>query len=668
MGSFTYGLTVAFDQPYRTQTATATSLVPPAAPFEVSIGGRGYPVDTEFKPYLRDAFRHRSIAAQREAIDLTNEPGEGTVNVEDLWRRGQNTWVLGAGQPYLDRKGSSPNRFWQSKGVETAFTWQLTMLPKAVQVYATTNASVAVLVVSDTVYVADGTTIKYSTNLATWATVTGGPSGTGVEFKSWATNGNTIWIAWGRGGIYKTTVGAGGMNPYVTKQPTGTTPAIITLVGWAGIYLMASSGPALYGGGGTFALTGITSRLPATTLFTHPNPAWVWVDTAWGDSEVYIAGYVNITGGSGAIFRTTTTTTGVNLLVPSLALPLEGGERPYCIFPYLNFEFIGTNLGVRMCRTISAYDPSGNAGDLEAGAIQPNIFQQLSGGPVLGITAHNRFVYFGWTKFDATSSGLGRLDISNFVDELTPAYVSDIMVPVQHHVAGCDWLTTTGTILDHSGAYSSPVVAVAFSGLWVNTPNARETTGYVDSGYITYGIPDDKVALQLSARAQNPLTGSLTGYLSVDQPLAQNYSEVGETFATSSRAPWTITQVRGEQYQVRIELNSDGTTGPTFNRWLLKSYPAVVSGKDIIVPLTLFREITEQGLVRPLDPYAEYAYLDGLRTTQQVISYVEGPFQATAIITAITWIPYAEQGRQGDRAGYNATCVVNLKTFPQTNS
>ncbi len=84
-------------------------------------------------------------------------------------------------------------------------------------------------------------------------------------------------------------------------------------------------------------------------------------------------------GTSGAIFRTTTQTDGTTLIVPVQALPFEGGEKPICIFSYLNFVFVGSNLGIRMCRTIEAYDPSGNAGDLEAGAIQPNLFSRSSG-------------------------------------------------------------------------------------------------------------------------------------------------------------------------------------------------------------------------------------------------------------------------------------------------
>ena len=78
---------------------------------EVSIAGRNYVLDTSFEPYRRDAFRHRSIQAQRESISLDNIPGEGTVNTEGLWRRLAEDWHNGAGQPYQDRKDSLDSRF-----------------------------------------------------------------------------------------------------------------------------------------------------------------------------------------------------------------------------------------------------------------------------------------------------------------------------------------------------------------------------------------------------------------------------------------------------------------------------------------------------------------------------------------------------------------------------
>ena len=74
---------------------------PPAdfpSPLPVLIGSRAFAVDTSSEVIRRDPFRHESIPSQREAVDLTDVPGEGTINVEGLWRRGQNTWHHGGGQ------------------------------------------------------------------------------------------------------------------------------------------------------------------------------------------------------------------------------------------------------------------------------------------------------------------------------------------------------------------------------------------------------------------------------------------------------------------------------------------------------------------------------------------------------------------------------------------
>lgn len=651
--TFRYSLTTRFNQPYNDQTSLFDSIVPPGTGFQVSIAGRKYLIDTSFEPYRRDAFRHRSIPAQRQAIDFTNQPGEGSVNTADLWRRSMDTWVMGAGQPYIDRKNALPNRFWQSKGITNQLPWQVSLLPKARKIYTSTEIT-RVIVVGKYMYVADGPTIKVSTNLVTWITITGSPGGT---FWAWTTNGYDLWLAFGTHGIYHTTAGSPSMSSYIT----GT----VTNVAWAGVYLLAFGGPHVW------QVTS-TGTLPATPLFTHPNSQWLWSDACWGDSEIYLSGYVNTgtpslyQGSNGAVFRTTTQTDGTTLIVPAQALPFEGGEIPITLFSYLNFVFIGTNLGVRMCRTIEAYDPSGNAGDLEAGAIQPNLFMPVKR-PVTAITAHNRFIYFAWQTFDTTSSGLGRLDLSNFVDDLTPAYVSALMVGSQAFIRDADWYAppTANQVLGIVAPFSSPVVAMDSTGLWVYDPQNKVTSGYVDSGYITYGIPDTKVAMALTLRALPPLNGSYRAFVSADQQLSANYSQVGETFTAIPSTLYSLTQIRGEQYQVRVTLSTNGSNGsPVLNRWTLKAYPAVVAGIQVSVVLMLSRMVTEQGVKRSYDPYEEYAFMENLRQSQQVVQYVEGSFVLTVIVTSLDWLPNREQGNRGLWRGYDADLVVYLKSLP----
>ena len=101
------------------------------------------------------------------------------------------------------------------------------------------------------------------------------------------------------------------------------------------------------------------------------------------------------------VYRSTIEPTGTALTVPVQALPMEGGEFVTALYGYLNFVFVGSNLGVRMCRTLAAYDPTGNQGDLEAGPLIPGLFTPGPVSlPVRGFIGNNRFMYFGWSNYD----------------------------------------------------------------------------------------------------------------------------------------------------------------------------------------------------------------------------------------------------------------------------
>ena len=103
-----------------TAPSGSPSVVANLGPYSIAINGRVFTVDTSFEPYRREAFRHKTIPAQRQSINLTNIAGEGTVNTEGLWRREQQDWGMGAGQLYLDRKGdNAENRYYTSKGLRS---------------------------------------------------------------------------------------------------------------------------------------------------------------------------------------------------------------------------------------------------------------------------------------------------------------------------------------------------------------------------------------------------------------------------------------------------------------------------------------------------------------------------------------------------------------------
>lgn len=614
----------------------------------VSIAGRTYLVDTSFEPYRRDAFRHRSIQSQRQSIDLTNIPGEGTINTEGLWRRAAIDWHLGAGQPYQDRKGSEEARFEESKGVNPWMQWQLSLLNDTKQVAPSTGQTQA-LQVGQYVYVLDlaARTLKFTTDFVTYSPPV---TTVGTNPIMVATDGYNVWIAdnTAGGGIWTTTAGAAGATQLVTNgQFQG--------VWWVGERLMASGANGIYN---------ITSTVPAvtpTSLWSHPDSNWLPTAMAQGASQIYISGY-DPGGGTplkSTVFRTTIQPAGTNLTVPVQALPLEGGEYVTALYGYLNFMFIGTNLGIRMCRTLSQYDPTGNAGDLEAGPLIPGLYPpgpvRL---PVRAIVGSGRFIYFGWSNYDNVSTGIGRLDISTFIDTQAPAFTSDLMVTGAGEVTSMDWSTIN----------NAPLICVNGSGVWTDS-GATLATGFVDSGLIGFGISDDKILMAGDIGTLSPQQGTVTMSIAVDNTSDNSLALVGTQRSGASggsgnQSPFSIGQLRGEQYSVRMTLARDPVTNqsPILHRWTIKAFPAITAGTTISVVLCLWKQVDLNGYDRFTDPYVEKAFLENLRRTQTVVQYVEGPYSTQAVIDEIDWLP-TKQRDQDPQGGYQGDCIVYLKTW-----
>jgi hypothetical protein len=609
---------------------------------EVSIAGRPYVLDTSFEPYRRDAFRHRSIQAQREAIDLTNLPGEGTVNSEGTWRREAWDWHFGAGQPYQDRKGSVDARFSTSKGVNPWMQWQIELLDDTKEVLPLVGSGL-VYQVGQYVVVLDNeaNTVQYSVDLVTWDTISGLP-----PTLTWmATDGYNLWIACSSDGIYTTNIASiGSATSYVTGSVEG--------VWWVGDNLMATWENNLY--------QIVASGALPSPLWTHPNPGFSFATMCSGSSQIYIGGavYGAQVPLQSLVYRTTIEATGTALTIPVQALPLEGGEYVTSLYGYLNYVFVGTNLGVRMCRTIAAYDPTGNEGDLEAGPILPGLFPPGPvNSPVYSMVGNNRFMYFGWNNYDSESTGLGRCDLSTFIDTQAPAFASDLMVPGQGYVTGMDWCTIN----------NAPIFCVAGLGVFTSTDTPVES-GYVTSGYLGYGIMDDKIIIAGDIGCVQPQQGNVSMALASDAG-SNIFAFVGQQVSyadggSPTNSTFSINQIRGELLTTQLTLTRDPTTGqsPIMHRWTIKGIPGVSAGTTISVVIRMWDVEDIYGGDYWFDPYAEKEFLENLRQTQQLFEYVEGPYSALCTVDEIDWLP--EKFRDATVAGgFQGNLIVYLKTW-----
>ena len=432
----------------------------------------------------------------------------------------------------------------------------------------------------------------------------------------------------------------------------------------------------------------INNNYPADVLYTHPNPQWVWSDAIGGATQVYFAGYIKGTSGTpvsygGCIYRSSmpgasvTSATGLGttssssvvqpwiLTSPIQALPMSPDEYPTCLFSYLNYIFIGTNRGIRMTQTLSQYDPTATmTGDLKSGPLIPNILQPVSL-PVTSIIGDGRFIWFSWNNYDATSTGLGKLDLSNFIagDPLAPSYASDLMITGQGTISSMVW----------DPYHNVPLVAV--NGLGVFAPYASNAGGnmvvskYVASGTITsgtfdYGIPDQKMPVYFDTNCVIS-SGSVSANIILDPGSPSTSTLATGSITTSGTSEVALANTKAEQFQVQVVLNSgtSNTVSPILHRWCLKAWPTVVQGTAISVVLQLFSVNVVSGMEIFTDPYDNFNWLEQLRQSQNLVTYTEGPLSATCIIEGMDWIPHKR--RDNYENGFEGDCVLTLKTIGQ---
>lgn len=618
----TLGVAIRYGTPYYTGTTAPTPGV--GGQWDVAIGGRGYMIDWESQV----PFRHTSIRQIREQSDTSPEPSEASLNPEDLWRRGQESWHGGAGQTYLDRSDAVRTRYRASKGIDPWTRGQIRLLPAAGQKRASVNSNLAVATVGTHCFILDGATLAYTLDItATTPTFTPlTPVGTALAASahSLVSDGYTVWAA-DAADLYYATRGGATYGQWHSAAWANT-----ELARFAKGRLFTAIGASIYNNGAQ------GSAVPATALLTHPSSDWTWTDVAEGPAAVYLSGFA---GDRSAIYRTAIKADGTALDTPVVATTLPDGEIVRGMVGYLGFLLVGTDKGLRFASLAA----DGNIDTL--GALIP-----ISAG-VRVLEPQDRFCWFGWTSYDATSSGLGRVDLRTFNDS-TPAYASDLMA------------SSLGTVSAVATFQNRRLFAVAGSGFWAETADLV-ASGTLSTGWFNYGIPDTKTAINLNVRHAAG-AGSYTASLGVD--LAATTDALGSAVTTAAAAGGGAILPAGpragEAFEISYTLTrsaTDPTSGPGLTRWTLRADPGSPGAKRITVPLMLHAKIaTHNNADRSLDVPFERAFLEDLRSTRQVVQYQEGDQAWTVVVDDFEWLPYHDSGV---RHVIDGTFVAVLKTI-----
>ena len=593
----------------------STQLVPDV--FPVAINGRPYMLDMKSNQFTR-----QFDARVRDSVDQSTEPGEGALNPQGLWRRSQSSWHYGAGQQYSDTADAEAYRFYTSKGVDPWTRGRLSLLNDTTNVYSTSGTNLYATTADTRLYGTDGQNVKYTTDFTTVTTVTGTAAS---PLYSITSDGYHVFYSYANGDIDQTNAGISTSSAYITGIEAGQMAYV------RGRLMVAGQGVDKRKIWNITTPAGSTANNP-TALYTHPNTNWTWVGFAAGQTHIYAAGYA---GNTSIIYKTQIQADGTALEIPTAAAELPLGEIVQSIYGYLGYIILGTATGFRFCST----DTDGNL------TVGPLVETGAAVGAMAGI---GKYVYFAWSNFDSTSTGIGRMDISVFISPNQPAYASDLMA------------TTQGTVQAIHEFQNKPLFTV--SGVGVYTPHATNlvTSGYLRSGIYRWGVPDAKFIPKLDIRCL-PLSGSVTMSVASDGGDFYDFA----TLSTLNVKEKTFDGLEDKIFEAEIKVTltraASATTGPTLTRWMARAYAAPLRSQIFSVPLIMHHKLSINGREYWQDVDAELAYLRDLVETPRVVTYQENE-ETFAVVVENVQMQIAQVVNAHRANDFEGTAIVVMRS------
>lgn len=593
-----------------------STLVP--HPWDAAVNGRRFMFDTKYMGTAQ--FTRSSIKLLKPQQD-TGSVGENSLNPADGIRAAIESWHHGAGQTFLDRPDSDPYRFRSSKGIDPWTRHKITLQQDTAQRVESSNTNLALMPAGSRLYFSDGQSLKFVTSVGAAPSVTTVTSTPAVAVNGLASDGYRVWTAHGASGIYETNTGATSAAQRVTSTVGG-------VIGYVKGRLMAANGNAIYN---VIDFTGSAEALP-TALYEHPNTDFTWVGFAEGIADIYAAGY---SGDKSIIYRTEVKADGTALEVPVVAATLPDGEIVRAIGGYLDLILIGTDSGW----WVGAQD--GN-GDLTINKVQE------TDSAVRCFEGQGDFVWYGWTNYDSTSTGLGRADLrsdTKGASVVTPAYASDLMATAQ------------GNVLSVATFAGVRVFAVSASGIYAETSD-KVASGTLRSALITHGLPDEKVAINVTV-THEALEGSLSAALSTD---GSTFTTIGSNMTSGSTSVLlNAGSSRGTAFELDLTLtrsSTDTTTGPEVTRATLESNFAPGRGESIRVAFMFAEQLRVDGHDREFDCAGAYNALTSIASQGAPVTYQDALGTETVTLEDYDFI---QEGLTKKRDGFTGTFLAEFR-------
>jgi hypothetical protein len=455
-----------------------------------------------------------------------------------------------------------------------------------------------------------------------WAAATINAGQAAQTVMSVTTDGTYIWAALGSSGLHRTVPPGQTSTADVPAAPVG---GGINLVGYAAPFLLAAGSTAASTTSETLWLVNAPITAPTLSVIkTHPNPGFAWSGIASGRNCVYAWGN---SGGQGEVYKILfDPNTGTLATAASLATYLPDGETIHALQFYAGGIIMGTGKGLRIGQ-------ADGAGNIDYGPLIPTPY------PVRCLEPQDRYCWFGWSNYDSSSTGLGRIDLGFLVDTLTPAWASDLMaVPVTGAtvqgevlsvITHTPWASTNNTGVGRIFAVSG--IGVFMEDIGIST-FAKVASGNLQSGTIRFSTSEPKTARSLDVRHHAlPAGGSVAAEMQRES--SGTWTSVGSSSTAASYGPATpldLQDLNAEAMEFRLTLNRATAiaSGPELTRWTAKVLP-LPSTIDETFTLTLHMKSTIDTTAADGQPYrmdvpAEIAFLKGLERARTIVDFQVG--------------------------------------------
>jgi len=431
------------------------------------------------------------------------------------------------------------------------------------------------------------------------------------------TDGYNVWVGFASHGIHVTNTSTGAFSSYISGTKT------FTKIKYTKGRLMAASGDTIY----NFTSSGAAGG----GLFTHGNSNWSWVGFAGGQNHIYAAGF---SGQTSLIYKTTIKTDGSALDSPTVAAELPEGEIVTALDSYLGYVLIGTTTGFR-------FASSDTDGNLVVGPL-------IEVGQVDAFASQGQFVWFSYKNLDATSTGLGRMDIGSQIATNQPAWAADLMV------------TGQGAVPSISLYGTRPVFTVTGLGVYCEHATNLVASGTLDSGIYRWGVPDSKFVPKWDLRTEQ-LDGTVALSVASD---GGGFATVGtQSSANSLESTFDGFETRIFEAEVRLTMtrSATATVGPVLTRWMGRAYAAPLRSQIFSVPVLLHHQLNVRGREYFFDVDDELFRLRALVETPSVITYQENKDTYSVIVEDVRWQP-VDSALSHNEWDWNGTCTIIMRS------